>query len=279
MIILIFAVLGLCFGSFVNALVYRLREQSKARKAKGKKAKTVTLSIVNGRSMCPHCRHTLAARDLLPVFSWLALGGKCRYCRKPISIQYPLVELATAALFIISFLAWPHGFEALGLIRLVLWLAVVVGCVALTIYDLKWMIMPNAIVYPLIGLAAVHALTGFMTDAPFLVTTIKLLSSLAVGSGLFYVLFQLSGGKWIGGGDVKFGAVFALLVAHPVHSALVIFLASLTGCLVLLPALLTRRTRLQAKVPFGPLLIVGLFLVYLWGDSIADWYLATILGY
>src|SRR4051812_13278636 len=100
MIIAVLIVFGLCLGSFVNALVWRVHEQEAAKKPNKK------LSVLNGRSMCPHCEHELAAKDLIPVLSWLSLGGKCRYCHKPISKQYPLVELLTALLVVGSYIWW-----------------------------------------------------------------------------------------------------------------------------------------------------------------------------
>src|SRR5882762_114793 len=107
MIIVVLAILGLCFGSFVNAAVWRIYAQEQVKSKKLQVKKSTNLSIVNGRSVCPHCEHELAAKDLMPVFSWLSLGGKCRYCKKPISRQYPLVELLTAVLFVFSYLYWP----------------------------------------------------------------------------------------------------------------------------------------------------------------------------
>ncbi len=95
-------VCGLVLGSFVNALVWRIREKR---------------TWVNDRSECVHCHHKLAPLDLIPVVSWLFLRGVCRYCKKPISIQYPLVELATGALFVLSYLLWDYGFDSWGLVR------------------------------------------------------------------------------------------------------------------------------------------------------------------
>src|SRR5665213_2769212 len=97
MIIALLALLGLVFGSFVNALVWRLHEQEVLleKRKKPSKKQLEKLSILNGRSMCPHCKHELAIKDLVPLFSWIALKGKCRYCGKPISWQYPVVELLT----------------------------------------------------------------------------------------------------------------------------------------------------------------------------------------
>ena len=134
MIIAILAVVGLILGSFVNALVWRMHEG---------------LSVAHGRSMCPHCKHTLAARDLVPVFSWLMLRGKCRYCKKPISPQYPLVELATSGLFVASYIWWPSVFTGSQEAIFVLWLAILVGLVALAVYDIKWFLLPNKLIYPL----------------------------------------------------------------------------------------------------------------------------------
>jgi len=109
MIIAVLVVFGLALGSFVNALVWRVREQTKEGSKKKPDSKYLKkLSVSKGRSMCPNCHHELTAKDLLPVISWLGLKGKCRYCRKSISAQYPLVELATAGLFAASYLLWPE---------------------------------------------------------------------------------------------------------------------------------------------------------------------------
>src|SRR5262245_41082320 len=105
--VLILTVFGLCWGSFVNAFVWRLHElETNKRLSKSQKKK---LSILHGRSMCPDCHNELAWYDLLPVVSWLSLKGKCRYCGKPISWQYPFVEALTAALFVLSYVFWPYG--------------------------------------------------------------------------------------------------------------------------------------------------------------------------
>ncbi|MEX2014368.1 MAG: prepilin peptidase, partial [Candidatus Saccharimonadales bacterium] len=95
---------GLSLGSFINALVWRLwQQENKKQKTKNDRR----YSILKGRSICPHCKHILQAKDLIPVLSWVLLRGKCRYCNKPISAQYPLVEAGTAALFILSYVFWP----------------------------------------------------------------------------------------------------------------------------------------------------------------------------
>lgn len=264
--------LGLCLGSFINALVWRIHEQFSDLKTKNQ-----DLSILSGRSMCPNCQHVLSPKDLIPVVSWLFLKGKCRYCTQSISLQYPAVELVSALLFLGSYLAWPYGFHGLGLIQFIIWLIIVVGLVALFVYDLKWMILPDKITYPLIVLAIASAVIQAFTADNLTWFLINLVLSLVISSGFFYVLFQASKGKWIGGGDVKFGLIFGFLLVDPFKSILVIFSASILGTLLALPMLARRQLKMKAKIPFGPLLIVASVAIYLYGDRLIDWYLHSLL--
>lgn len=268
MTIVALIIVGLCFGSFVNALVWRLHMQSnpKARKPKGSKA---NLSVINGRSVCPHCHHDLSAVDLIPLFSWLLLKGKCRYCSKKIGWQYPLVELATAGLFLLSYLVWPHDFDTAGIMNFAFWLVILTGLVALTVYDLKWMLLPNKIVYPLIALALVLAVYNVVQDRA---SVYGLVYSVLVASGIFFLLFQVSAGKWIGGGDVKLGFLLGLLLASPFTSFLMLFAASTLGTIYSLPAVVSGKMKASARIPFGPFLIAAAVLAYLFGTGVVDWY-------
>jgi prepilin signal peptidase PulO-like enzyme (type II secretory pathway) len=279
MITAILIVLGLCFGSFTNALVWRLHEQATQKSKKKPNTKYLAdLSISTGRSMCPDCKHELGALDLLPVISWVGLRGKCRYCHKPISAQYPLVELLTAALFVLSYACWPLTLHSSQDIVFGLWLVCLVGFMALTIYDLRWMLLPNRLIFPLTGIAAVSAgISIGLSDQP-LRALINTLVSVVVGSGLFYLIYQVSQGKWIGGGDVKLGWLFGLLVATPGRSFLVIFLAALLGSLASIPLLFTKRLKSSSQIPFGPFLIAGTVIVVLFGAHIIHWYTHTLLG-
>lgn len=270
MTIVALVVIGLCFGSFVNALVWRLYMQSspKPKKPKAKTSK-VNLSIVNGRSVCPHCHHELSAKDLIPLFSWLFLAGKCRYCSKKIGWQYPLVELVVAGLFVLSYLVWPNDFDLVGTINFGSWLLVLTGLVALTVYDIKWMLLPNKIVYPLIILALVLAILNLTQGS---VGVYGLLYSVLIASGIFFLLFQVSDGKWIGGGDVKLGLLLGLLLASPFMSFLMLFAASTLGTIYSLPAVVSGKLKASARIPFGPFLIVAGIFAYLFGAGIVDWY-------
>lgn len=228
--------------------------------------------------MCPHCKHTLAAHDLVPVFSWLSLGGKCRYCKQTISVQYPLVELLTALLFAISYWSWPFSFSLLGWVLFVLWLLMMVLLISLLLYDLKWMMLPDRMVYPLSGLAAVFAILASFSHAAPLQSLIARLSSTAVLFGLFYLLFQLSSGRWIGGGDVKLAPALGLIAGDPFRTVMLLFIASYLGTAISIPLLLKAKNKKQLKLPFGPLLITAAIFVFFFGSSITDSYL-RIIGY
>lgn len=273
MIIIVLTVLGLCLGSFVNALVWRLHEQSRGGKANRK------LSITKGRSLCPDCRHELAPRDLVPVASWLVLGGRCRYCHKPIAVQYPLVELGTAILFVISYLWWPLPLQGAQIAVFGLWLILLVGMMALAVYDLRWFLLPSRLIYPLYGVALAQLVViGAAASRPAW-TVFNAALGAAVGGGLFYALFQVSNGKWIGGGDVRLGWLLGLIVGTPERGLLFIFIASLLGSLISLPLLAAGRLKRTSVVQFGPLLIIGVIVTQLFGGAILSWYRRALIGF
>jgi prepilin signal peptidase PulO-like enzyme (type II secretory pathway) len=273
MIIAVLTVLGLVLGSFVSALVWRLHEQAKPKRKRA--ASDKDLSVLTGRSMCPHCKHTLSAVDLVPLFSWLLLRGRCRYCRQPID-DTPLPEVGLAIAFVVSYLFWPVAFDTKGTIAFAVWLLALVALAALLVYDLRWMLLPNKIVYPLIALAAANVVGQVvMEDRPGL--AIGAAVSLAIAGGVFYVLFQFSNGRWIGGGDVKLGFALGLLLMDPFKALLMLFVASLLGTLVTLPLMYSNKLNRSSHVPFGPFLIVATVIVQLWGSGLLAWYTKTVL--
>jgi prepilin signal peptidase PulO-like enzyme (type II secretory pathway) len=279
MIFAILAMLGLIFGSFVNALVWRLREQTLLANAKQKPKNQLTadnLSITRGRSMCPNCHHELAAKDLVPVLSWLWLRGKCRYCHRSISWQYPVVELLTAVFFVVSWLWWPLALAGVGLFQFIVWLVFVVAFMALSVYDLKWFLLPDRIVVPLIGLAVLQVVVVAAWTHSWTPVWGSAWAVLII-AGLFYLLYQVSKGGWIGGGDVKLAIVLGLLAGTPLKALMVIFFASLAGTVVSLPLLLRTKPNWRAKVPFGPFLLVAMVVVQLFGSQIANWYTGILL--
>jgi prepilin signal peptidase PulO-like enzyme (type II secretory pathway) len=277
MVIVFLVLLGLCMGSFVNALTYRLHKQGAGETdpPKRKQGSGPDYSIVKGRSMCPHCKHELSALDLIPVLSYVGLRGRCRYCRKKIP-DTPLPELIMPILFIVSYLYWPHGFTPLGIFNFVCWLYFLVIFVALVIYDLKWMILPNRLVFPGIAVAAIQVVVNTVALKDPKVLLGAAFGAL-MGGGVFYAIYLLSKGKWIGGGDVKLGILFGLLVGSPMLSFMVIFLASIIGTVLCLPLLLMGKLTKDRQVPFGPLLIAGAVVIYIFGASILQWYQNLVL--
>lgn len=272
--------IGLCIGSFVNAVVWRLHEQAKeAKKKQPDKQYLGRLSIKRGRSMCPHCKQELQMVDLIPVISWLSLAGKCRYCRKPISIQYPLVELLTGVLFALSYVFWPLPVEGLQLVLFGLWLVLLGGFMALIVYDFKWFLLPNRLVYPLSLVAGAFAVINILDATEPLKAALNTLLAVLVGGGIFHLIFQLSNGKLIGGGDVKLGWLLGLVAGTPARSFLFIFLASVLGSVASLPLVVNQKLKLKSKVPFGPFLIIGAILVQLFGADILSWYRDTFVNY
>lgn len=248
--------LGLIFGSFVNALVWRLHEKR---------------DWVSERSECLHCHHVLAPKDLIPVISYVMLKGKCRYCHHSID-DTPLTELTTPALFILSYLCWPTSLQGVGLFQFILWLVFLVGFVALAAYDLRWYLLPNKMVFPLIALAAVQILVRPIFYHYSWHTSLDAALGALTLSGLFYVLFQISDGTWIGGGDVKLAIALGLLAGDPLRSMLLLFFASIVGTLGALPMLIKNGRQAKLRLPFGPLLIAGTIVVVLFGSSIISWY-------
>ncbi len=256
MIMVLLIGLGLIFGSFINAFVWRIHERR---------------DWVSERSECPHCHHVLQPKDLIPVVSWLLLKGKCRYCHHKIE-DTPLPELAVPLLFVISYLAWPQPLHGAHLFTFVMWLAFIIGFTALAIYDLRWFLLPDKMVYSLVGLALLQVLAlPIVYHAAWSTTGQSFLAALVL-SGIFYVLFQLSAGTWIGGGDVKLAMALGLLAGTPLKSTLLLFVASISGLLITLPATLKAKDKRHVKIPFGPFLILATIVVVLWGGHVVDWY-------
>lgn len=261
MIIAALILLGLVLGSFVNAFVWRLYKKK---------------DWVKDRSECDHCHHKLGPLDLIPVVSWVLLRGKCRYCRKPIA-DSPLTELAMPTLFVLSYLFWPQPLEGEGLLTFSFWLVFLVGFLTLAVYDFRWFLLPNKIVFPLIGLAVLQVtLQLLFFDASWRDLLGAVLGATII-SGIFYLLFVLSKGMWIGFGDVKLGIILGILAGGPLPAILLLFVASVFGMLFSLPLVLKGKADRKSYVPFGPFLLAAMVVVALFGADIIDWYRNLIL--
>jgi leader peptidase (prepilin peptidase)/N-methyltransferase len=261
MVILILLLLGLIWGSFVNAFVWRAHEHK---------------DWVRGRSECSVCHHQLGVWDLIPVVSWVVLRGRCRYCKRPIQ-DGPLVELLVPALFIVSYIWWPYALHGTGLVQFIFWLVFLIGYAILVVYDLRWRLLPNKVVYPLIALAGIEVVVLHLILSLDVRAILSAVAAVLVLSGTFYVLFQVSAGKWIGGGDVKLAVVLGLLAGDPLRALLLLFIASLSGTMLALPLLARGKSSAKLVIPFGPFLILAAVIVQLFGGGIISWYTHLVI--
>jgi prepilin signal peptidase PulO-like enzyme (type II secretory pathway) len=169
-----------------------------------------------------------------------------------------------------------HGIAAPALFGL--WLAGLVLMTVLFVIDAKTMKLPYMFLFPLIALAATYSVTSIVTATDPMSSFLNTLASLAVGAGVFAILFVVSRGKWIGDSDVLFGIVIGLYLGKPLESWLSIILACLSGLLYAAVFSITKKKSIRhAKIPFGPFLIIGLYFTFLYGAQIIDWYTQTVL--
>jgi len=260
MLFVLFA-FGLCFGSFLNVIVYRL---------------PLKLSIVNPPSSCPACKTRLSVIDLIPLFGYLYLKGKCRYCSAAISIRYPLVELFTGLLFVAVF--YRFGFSVASFF----YLALLYILLAVTLIDLEHRIVPNALV-------AVGLIIGFLFYLPMLlslITTVPAwllinrqpldaLLGFIVGGGLLLIIILVSRGG-MGAGDLKLMAMIGLFVGLR-GVAVVLLAAFIFGALVGVTMMLSGRATRKSALPFAPYLALATVLEVFWGEAIWNWYINLIL--
>jgi leader peptidase (prepilin peptidase) / N-methyltransferase len=236
------ALFGLVVGSFVNVLVHRLPRGE---------------SVVTPASHCPACGAAIRARDNVPVFSWILLGGRCRVCGAPISARYPLLELANGALWVFVFLKARDGAELAG------GLFLVSACLALAAIDAEFQILPDRIT--LTGIACGIALSFLSrTRTP----GAALLGAAVGGGGLYLVAFlyeKIAGQEGMGLGDVKMLAMIgAFLGARGVLVS--VLLASFSGSAAGLVAIAARRGDRKMRLPFGVFLAAGGVAAFFAGD-------------
>ncbi len=252
---LISALLGVVVGSFLNVAIYRHN----------------TGRSLRGRSHCLTCNTTLGVADLIPIFSFIFLRGRCRHCSAKISSQYPLVEIITGVVF-----ALIYGAAAAEPITVVYYFVISSLLIVIAGYDLKHKIIPNDLVYVFAGLSLASAVILNLNNWLLFEVVIRLVHNTLSGLAFYYViwlLWKVSGGKWIGLGDAKLvlGMGFLLGFFKGLSAILVgIWAGAIVGLLLIvigryqfkwLPPFL-RRFKLTAKseIPFAPFLIFGVLI-------------------
>lgn len=293
-LLIFFGILGVTVGSFIN--VWSLRSLT------GKK--------LGGRSECPNCHHQLSILDLAPLFSYLYLKGKCRYCKKRISIQYPLAEGSALALFLISGYLLLNNFSNSISVQLIFTSLIYLFGIAvlLTVFITDYLagLIPNRVIIPaillLLALKIVYLLSLWLVTyfalshdsegigkyllppySNYLYVIIErfgmpifydLLAGLGVGLA-FFLLVLSTKGRAMGGGDIKLGVFVGLLNGWPL-SLVALMLAFSLGAVYSIGLLVAGRKRFGQTVAFGPFLVIGSVLTLFWGQQLFDWYLGLI---
>lgn len=263
------ALLGLFVGSFLNVVIHRLprmmeREwQAEAAELRGEPApSSERFNLVQPRSHCPHCGHTISALENIPIVSYFVLRGRCRHCQAPISCRYPLVEIVTALLS--GYAAWRFGFTPATIGTLLfLWMMI-----ALAFIDLDTQLLPDNMTLSLLWLGlAFNLQTGKVPLDDAVIGAMAGYLSLWV----VYWLFKLVTGKeGMGYGDFKlFAAIGAWLGWQMLP--LTILLASLTGAVVGCALIAFKRHERGVPIPFGPYLAVAGLIALFQGETLRDW--------
>lgn len=246
--VVLLTLLGLAVGSFLNVCIYRLPRRQ---------------SLASPPSRCPQCGYQLRWYDNIPVVSYALLGGRCRSCRKRVSIQYPIVELITMALFVLHYVVF--DWTPLLAVRLLFACALVV----LFAIDLEHQILPDRITLPgiVIGLLAALALPPGILSA---------LAGAVAGGGILFLIAEawsrLRKVEAMGFGDVKMLAMvgaFLGLKAVILTFVLSSFIGGISGAILIA----TGRSSMAGKVPFGTFIAIAALIASLWGEQIVAWYL------
>ncbi len=250
---ILIAVFGLAVGSFLNVFVLRFEE-----------LETIWIS----RSKCPKCKKVLQWPDLVPFFSYIFLRARCRYCKKPISYQYPIVEGLTALLFVLDYWKFGLSWEAL-IIAVIIALAISVAT-----YDLLHYEIPDILSY--IGIFFALSLIFYRLylsgEVGNLTAYINYGYSVAIAAGFLGLLVIVSREKWMGKGDILLGVLMGLLLPFP-QILVGLFFAFIIGSIAGLILIGVNSKTMKDAIPFGPFLLTGALIGLFWGQNLVDFYL------
>jgi leader peptidase (prepilin peptidase)/N-methyltransferase len=246
--VLLAALFGALIGSFLNVCIHRLPRGT---------------SIVWPASACPACGRQLSWFENVPVVSYAVLRGRCRGCRAPISIRYPVVELTTAALFAAAF--WYFGPGALFVSR------VVFGCALIVLFaiDLEHQILPNVITLP--GIVA-GLMFSLVTEPGWQASLLGMLLGGGVLLAIAEIYYRVRGEEGLGMGDVKMLAMIGAFLGWKL-TLVTLMLASFSGSIIGVGLIAMRRGDMKYALPFGTFLSIGAALAAAIGTPLLDWYL------
>lgn len=249
---------GTIIGSFLGLVIYRLR---------------VNESLWRGRSKCDWCKKKIAWFDNIPLLSYALLAGKCRNCKKKINIDHLIIELLVGFQFLwiywllkinFSFFGHLEGFYSFSL--LIYWLILFSGSLAIAVYDLKYMLIPDEVLLPLIGISFLRLFFSHQWQ----ILPVSILS----GAFLFLISWgaeKILNRESMGFGDVKLALLMGMVLGWP--TIVVAFLvAFLTGAGVGVILILSGSKKFKDKIAFGPFLLFGMLVAKLWGMEMWQWY-------
>jgi len=248
---LFFIILGLIFGSFASVVIHRLHTNQKG--------------IFWGRSSCPQCKEELRPRDLIPVLSYLINKAKCRFCKDLISFRYPLLEMSMAGFFGLTY----QLVKSEPTWTIVFYLLITFIFVLLTFYDFLFKEVPDEISLPAIALAVTFSIAT--QSIPLSSLGIGVLVPVLFFGGLFFG----SQGRWLGGGDIRIGALMGALLGWPMV-LLGLFLGYLSGAIYSGIGLLIGKFTRRTQIPFVPFLLLGTYISLFWGGDLVEWYFGLI---
>jgi prepilin signal peptidase PulO-like enzyme (type II secretory pathway) len=263
MIFLIFFIIGLLIGSFLNVVVYRI---------------SVAETLL-GRSYCPHCRTQVAWYDNIPLVSFILLKFRCRYCQKAISWQYPLVEFFTGFLFLWVGMKFFNPLDVSSYLTTGYFLTVVSFFVVIFVYDVLFMEIPSIALWPAVGLAVGYNLLMDGMASPNASGGSGIWGSLTYSGTLaafaafmfFFLLVSVSKEKWMGMGDALLVIFLGLVLGWP-QILMALFLAFTIGAVYGIILIASRVKNMKSQVPFAPFLIIGSVIALFFYTPIIQWY-------
>lgn len=257
-------IIGTVIGSFLNVVIYR---------------SVVGESWVTGRSRCDHCRKQIKWYDNIPLISYIVLFGKCRFCKGPISISHPVVELLTGMLLVWWYWGGALFFQLtrapFQTLQPLFWLIIGLLLLVLFFSDLLYMVLPDVVVGLLMIVTVVYrialVLAGIMEPMDLMRAVVGMILALILIGGLWLV----TKGKGMGFGDVKLIIPLSLLVGWPSVVAMVM-LSFILGAVTGIALILIGKKNFGQVIPFGPFLILSTVLTLIWGDNLVQWYIGML---
>lgn len=244
---------GLLIGSFLNVCIYRIPRKD---------------SIAFPSSHCPSCNTNLKWYNLIPVLSYIAQRGQCGYCREKISLQYPIVELLNAVLYLLIYIKF--GFTLEFFFYAIIFSILII----ITFIDLKEMIIPDILVILILGITIIYKALSYIiyNVSPQLLDCI---GGFVLPALLFIIIILLSKGG-MGGGDVTLIASLGFILGIK-KIFLTVFLSFIVGAIISVFLLMMKIKGRKDPIPFGPFIILGFFITLFWGEQLMSWYMNMFL--